>query len=74
MRETLVIKLPLRLHDSHFATVCPFVLLVLGFWKDGIPHYGKHGLKAFEDCLSDRGVKNIQTLNEVLQGAKPWHA
>lgn len=43
-------------------------------WKDGIPHYAQQGLKAFEAWLEDRGVRNIQALNEVLQGAKPWHA
>ena len=43
-------------------------------WKDGIPIYAKQGLKAFEDWLSDRGVRNIKALNEVLKGAKPWHA
>jgi tagatose 1,6-diphosphate aldolase len=42
-------------------------------WKDGIPIYGKSGLKALEDWLNDRGVQNIKALNEVLkQGAKPW--
>jgi tagatose 1,6-diphosphate aldolase len=43
-------------------------------WKDGIPQYAKQGIKAFEDWLHDRGVKNIQALNQVLQGAKPWYA
>jgi tagatose 1,6-diphosphate aldolase len=43
-------------------------------WKDGIPVYAKQGLKAFEDWLSDRGVRNIKALNEVLKGAKAWHA
>lgn len=44
-------------------------------WKDGIPRYAKEGAKAFEEWLRDRGVKNIQALNEVLErGAKPWHA
>ena len=43
-------------------------------WKDGIPLYAKHGLKAFEDWLNDRGVQNIKALNEVLKGAKPWFA
>ena len=42
-------------------------------WKDGIPVYAKQGLKAFEDWLNDRGVRNIKALNEVLKGAKPWH-
>jgi tagatose 1,6-diphosphate aldolase len=43
-------------------------------WKEGIPIYAKKGAKALEDWLSDRGVKNIETLNEVLRRfAKPWH-
>jgi len=30
-------------------------------------------VKALEDWLSDRGVKNIQALNALLErGAKPW--
>ncbi|HOB76060.1 MAG TPA: tagatose 1,6-diphosphate aldolase [Phycisphaerae bacterium] len=42
-------------------------------WKGGIPVYAKQGLKALEDWLSDRGVKNIEMLNEVLRRvAKPW--
>ena len=44
-------------------------------WKDGIPHYAKGGGAAFETWLLDRGVKNIQALNEVLdRGAQPWYA
>lgn len=44
-------------------------------WKEGIPHYAKGGAAAFESWLRDRGVKNIQALNEVLErGAQPWHA
>ncbi len=44
-------------------------------WKDGIPVYAKQGLKALEDWLADRGVKNIQALNAVLdKTAKPWYA
>jgi tagatose 1,6-diphosphate aldolase len=44
-------------------------------WKDGIPVFAKGGVKALEAWLLDRGVKNIQALNEVLEkGAKPWHA
>ena len=42
-------------------------------WKDGIPIYARQGIKAFEDWLNDRGVKNIKALNEVLKGAKPWY-
>jgi tagatose 1,6-diphosphate aldolase len=42
-------------------------------WKEGIPVYAKQGVKALEDWLTDRGVKNIQALNAVLEkGAKPW--
>ena len=43
-------------------------------WKDGIPVYSRQGIKAFEDWLNDRGVKNIKALNEVLKGAQPWYA
>ncbi len=44
-------------------------------WKEGIPVYATKGVKALEDWLADRGVKNIEALNKVLaQGAKPWHA
>lgn len=42
-------------------------------WQDGIPVYATQGRQALEDWLSDKGVKNIQMLNEVLsKGAKPW--
>ena len=42
-------------------------------WLDGVPEYGKGGAKALRAWLSDRGVQNIQALNEVLaKGAKPW--
>lgn len=42
-------------------------------WKEGIPVYAQKGVKALEDWLRDRGVKNIQALNAVLdRGAKPW--
>jgi tagatose 1,6-diphosphate aldolase len=42
-------------------------------WKEGMPVYAKQGLKALEDWLADRGVKNIQALNDVLdKGARPW--
>jgi tagatose 1,6-diphosphate aldolase len=42
-------------------------------WQDGIPVYGREGVAALEAWLEDRGVKNINMLNEVLaKGAKPW--
>ncbi|MDO8494035.1 MAG: tagatose 1,6-diphosphate aldolase, partial [Deltaproteobacteria bacterium] len=42
-------------------------------WKEGIPVYAKGGTAALEAWLSDRGVKNIQALNEVInKGATAW--
>jgi tagatose 1,6-diphosphate aldolase len=43
-------------------------------WKEGIPVYAKEGVQAFDAWLSNRGVKNIQALNKVLEGAHPWQA
>src|ERR1700744_6431803 len=41
-------------------------------WKDGIAIYAKSGAKAFESWLKDQGVKNIQNVNKVLEGAHSW--
>ena len=42
-------------------------------WKEGVPIYGKEGVKALEKWLLDRGVKNIQALNQVIdRGAHAW--
>jgi tagatose 1,6-diphosphate aldolase len=42
-------------------------------WKEGIPVYAKGGVKALEQWLSDRGVQNIQALNQVIhRGARAW--
>ena len=41
-------------------------------WKEGIPVYGKSGVKALEDWLSTEGVKNINAVNACLSTAKPW--
>ena len=42
-------------------------------WKEGIPVYGKDGYPALEKWLLDRGVKNIQALNQVInRGAHGW--
>ncbi len=42
-------------------------------WKEGIPVYAKSGVKALETWLSDRGVQNIEALNNILQkGASAW--
>jgi tagatose 1,6-diphosphate aldolase len=37
-----------------------------------MPVYAKQGLKALEDWLNDKGVKNIQAVNEAIKPAKPW--
>jgi tagatose 1,6-diphosphate aldolase len=41
-------------------------------WKEGIPVYAKQGVKALEDWLNDKGVKNIAAVNEAIKPAKPW--
>lgn len=42
-------------------------------WQDGVPIYGQQGAAALEAWLEDRGVANVEALNQVLaQGAKPW--
>ena len=43
-------------------------------WKEGIPVYGKQGVKALEDWLSNEGVKNINAVNAAIASAKPWQA
>lgn len=53
----------------------PFAGVLCGraTWQDGIPIYAKGGVEALEAWLSDRGVQNIEALNQVLAtGAKPW--
>ena len=42
-------------------------------WKDGIPIYGKQGLKALEEWLQREGVRNINAVNAAIQSAKPWY-
>lgn len=42
-------------------------------WQDAIPVYANEGIAALERWLADRGLKNIQALNNVLaSGAVPW--
>jgi tagatose 1,6-diphosphate aldolase len=43
-------------------------------WKEGIPVYAKHGVKALEDWLAKEGVKNINGVNEAIKSATPWFA
>lgn len=54
------------------ATPFSGVLCGRATWQDGVPVYAKHGRKALEDWMQDRGVKNITALNEVLAGAHDW--
>lgn len=43
-------------------------------WKDGIPVFAKGGYDALVAWLSDRGVQNIEMLNETLsKGAQAWY-
>lgn len=42
-------------------------------WKEGIPVYAKHGVKALEDWLADEGVKNINAVNAAIKPARPWY-
>jgi tagatose 1,6-diphosphate aldolase len=42
-------------------------------WQDGIPEFALKGTSGLRAWLRDRGVQNIQALNQVLaKGAKPW--
>ncbi len=42
-------------------------------WQDAIAVYANEGVAALEGWLADRGLQNIQALNNVLaQGAVPW--
>jgi tagatose 1,6-diphosphate aldolase len=41
-------------------------------WKDGMPIYGKSGVKALEDWLQKDGVANIEAVNRALSVATPW--
>lgn len=65
-RETLELA-------AEAGTVFSGVLCGRATWQDGIPIYGANGVDALESWLNDRGVQNIEALNEVLaKGAKPW--
>lgn len=41
-------------------------------WQDGVAVLVKKGAKALEDWLLEEGVKNIQSVNRCLSGARPW--
>jgi len=42
-------------------------------WKEGIPVYGRQGVKALEDWLAKDGVRNINAVNEAVKSARPWY-
>ncbi len=42
-------------------------------WKEGIPVYAKHGVKALEEWLQREGVKNINAVNDAIRPAVPWY-
>jgi tagatose 1,6-diphosphate aldolase len=53
----------------------PFAGVLCGraTWQDAIPIYAREGVNALEGWLADRGVQNIEALNDILRrGAKPW--
>ena len=65
-RETLELAIEA---GTHWAGV----LCGRATWKEGVPIYGKEGLAALEKWLADRGVKNIQALNQIInRGARAW--
>jgi tagatose 1,6-diphosphate aldolase len=42
-------------------------------WKEAIPVFAKQGMQALEDWLGDKGVKNINAVNDAIKSAKPWY-
>ncbi|HEY3998286.1 MAG TPA: tagatose 1,6-diphosphate aldolase [Candidatus Xenobia bacterium] len=66
-RETIELA-----HDA--GTNFSGVLCGRATWLAGVSIYAKEGLAAFDKWVNDRGVRNIQMLNEVLdKSAHPWY-
>lgn len=42
-------------------------------WQNGISAFARHGRRALETWLEEHGVANVQTLNQLIQNATPWH-
>jgi tagatose 1,6-diphosphate aldolase len=42
-------------------------------WQDGAAVFARRGAAAFEEWLETEGVQNIETVNECLRSATPWH-
>ena len=65
-RETLVLA-------AESGTPFSGVLCGRATWQDGAPAYAQGGAAGLRSWLKDRGVQNIQALNDVLKTtAKPW--
>ncbi len=43
-------------------------------WKEGMPIFAKHGVKALEEWLQREGVRNINAVNDAIKTATPWYA
>jgi tagatose 1,6-diphosphate aldolase len=50
------------------------VILGRASWAAGIPIYCQKGLAAFEEWLSDHGVRNIEAVNATLANAGSWYS
>lgn len=65
-RETLELA-------SEAGTAFSGVLCGRATWQDGVPAFANQGDDALLAWLADRGVRNIEALNQVLvKGAMPW--
>jgi tagatose 1,6-diphosphate aldolase len=49
------------------------VLCGRAHWKDSLPIYGKHGLKALEEWLQREGARRVNAVNEAIRSATPWY-
>jgi tagatose 1,6-diphosphate aldolase len=41
-------------------------------WQEGVPVFAREGVASFERWLARDGVRNMQTINELLRTAVPW--
>ena len=68
---------PVFIETLEFALECGVdfngVLCGRATWQDGVPIYVKEGAQAFENWLNTKGAENIENVNAVLKGARPWY-
>ncbi len=68
---------PVFIETLEFALECGVefngVLCGRATWQDGVPIYVKEGAQAFENWLNTKGAENIEKVNSVLKGARPWY-